>query len=254
VKGQENPAGSNQKAIAFADYLFNTRQYEFAAQEYLKLIYIYPENAMLKKRVLESFRMQNDLESGLYFSEAFFLPGEPSTLNFYNEIVKIRMLSEKTILSDELLIDSSKFEMKYNESLLLDYMLSLEWEEIHKNANKIKTSDLYRFTQHTPEDEYLSPFLAATLSTVIPGSGKIYAKRWKDGLSSLLFVGLTGFQAYRGFNKNGTESVYGWIMGGLSFGFYISNIYGSQKAAKQYNIRLNEEYKKSLVNFYLEHY
>jgi hypothetical protein len=253
-RGQINPLNDVQKQIAFADYLFNTRQFEFAAEEYLKLVFLYPENAVLKKRALESFRMDMDLESGLYFSKFFFNPDETSTLTFYNEIVKLRMLSGKQISIEKLLLDSTAYSIKYNESQLLDYMLALNWRKVNENADRIKESDLYIFTQNTPEDNYLSPFLAASLSTIIPGSGKVYAKRWKDGIMSFLFVGITAFQAYRGFDRSGTESVYGWIMGGLSASFYLGNIYGSFKAAKDYNTDLNVQYKDRVVNFYINHY
>ncbi len=252
VKGQDPHA--KEKEIAFADFLFNTQQYEFAAQEYLKLAYQYPENALLKKRLFESFRLDNDLSSGLHFSNIFFNPDDPATLSFYHEIVKLRIISGEEILSEELMLDSNKYELQYAESLLLDNMLSGNWEQVHKDAEKIKSSNLYHFTKKTPENQYISPALAASLSTIIPGSGKIYAKRWKEGISSLLFVGLTGFQSYRGFHKSGIESAYGWIMGGLSFGFYMGNIYGSYKTASDFNKKLNEEYHNRVVNYYIDHY
>lgn len=254
VKGQENPLEDPEKQIAFANYLFNTQQYQFAAVEYLKLVFLFPENAELKKRALESFRLDGDYESGLRFSSVFFDPDQRSTLTFYSEIVKIRMLSGNPVLADELEVDSTKYKLIYYESQLLDYMLGLKWEEVSQNADKIGESNLYLFTQNTPETDYLSPFLAASLSVVMPGSGKFYAKRWKDGIMSFLFVGLTAFQSYRGFDKNGSESVYGWIMGGLSAGFYLGNIYGSYKAAKDYNTNLNVQYKDRVVNYYINHY
>ncbi|MGC9344043.1 MAG: hypothetical protein ACP5E3_15175 [Bacteroidales bacterium] len=254
LSAQINSPDDANKQIAFADYLFNTQQYDFAAEEYLKLVFLYPENAILKKRTLESFRLDMDLESGLYFSRIFFDADKNSSLTFYNEIVKIKMIAGKSVLSDNLFPDSTKFRLKYYESQLLDYMLALDWEQVDRNANKIKESELYLFTQNTPENEYLSPFLAASLSAIIPGSGKVYAKRWKDGVSSFLLVGLTAFQAYRGFDRSGTDSVYGWIMGGLSAGFYLGNIYGSFKAAKNYNNNLNVQFKDRVVNYYIDHY
>lgn len=254
VKGQTESGNIQDRRIAFADYLFNTRQYEFAAQEYIKLSYQYPENPLLKKRVLESFRLSNDKESGLYFSKEFFVPGEESTLEFYPEILKLRILTDRPVLNPSFLIDTTQFKPVYYESLLLDYMLSLNWEEVKNNAGKIRFSPLYPFTENTPENEYLSPFLAAGMSAIIPGSGKVYAKRWRDGLSSLLFVGITAFQSYRGFSQGGSDSVYGWIMGGLSFSFYLGNIYGSVKATKDYNHNLNDRYKEEIIDFYIYHY
>ncbi len=252
--GQKEDEGNTEKKIAFADYLFNTKQYEFAAEEYLKLIYSHPDNPYLKKRALESFRLNNNYESGIYFSKKFFNPQDSSSMKFYPEIVKLRLSARLPLLAEGVMVDSLEFESWYYESLLLDYMMSGQWDEVHINANKIEYSDLFRFTRNTPDNYYLSPFLAGTMSAIIPGSGKFYAKRWKDGISSLLFVGLTAFQSYRGFQKNGVESAYGWIMGGLSFSFYLGNVYGSVKAAKDYNQNLNESYKKNIIDFYMDRY
>jgi hypothetical protein len=84
--------------------------------------------------------------------------------------------------------------------------------------------------------------------------GKVYSGRWKDGLVSLLFVGATGFQAYRGFSQKGSESIYGWIMGSLSVGFYIGNIFGSVKAAKIYNTNQNRIYSEKVTHYYIDHF
>jgi hypothetical protein len=41
--------------------------------------------------------------------------------------------------------------------------------------------------------------------------------------------------SYRGFSKKGVKSANGWIFGSLTVGFYFGNIFGSYKAAKNYN-------------------
>ena len=254
TQGQEYRTDKPGKEIEFAGYLFNTRQYEYAAEEYLKLVYLHPSDPLLKKRALESFRLSGDLEGGLYFSKVFMEPRKESTLVFYNEMVKLRMLAGVPVLSSEQPLDSSLFPEQYKESFLLNHMLAYEWEEVHNHANTIRSSPLFPFSHNTPENYYISPFLAASLSAVIPGTGKIYAKRWKEGLASLVFIGLTGYQSYRGFKKSGVESIYGWVSGSLCFGFDLGNIYGSQKAAKNYNQKLNENYRNEIINFYMDNY
>jgi len=86
-----------------------------------------------------------------------------------------------------------------------------------------------------------SPALALGMSVFVPGSGKIYAGQWKDGLFSLLFTGLSAWQAYRGFHKDGVSSFYGWLYSGISLGFYAGNLYGSYKAVSRYNYQLKHE-------------
>lgn len=246
--------GDSKRAIAFANYLFNTQQYEFAAQEYLKLVYENPENQLLMNRALESFRLNEDLSSGSFFSQEFLKKTGSDFPDFYSEIVKIRILQGRKILNAEPPDENPEELLRYYESLLLDDMLAYNWEGVTTNAEKIQDSKLYPFTRNLPVNSYKSPFLGAAMSTLLPGSGKFYAKRWKDGLTSFLFVGLTGFQSYLAFKKKGKESVYGWISGGLSLGFYLGNIYGSQKAVKTHNAKINETYRENLVNYYFSNY
>ena len=56
------------------------------------------------------------------------------------------------------------------------------------------------------------------------------------------------------FNEKGIESVYGWIMGTLSVGFYIGNIYGSVKSARLYNNNQNLQYREKVIDHYINHY
>ena len=72
-----------------------------------------------------------------------------------------------------------------------------------------------------------SPFLAAAMSAVIPGAGKIYAGDLNSGLSTLLIVGALGAMTAEAWSKLGLQD---WRTIGLAsvFGvFYIGNIYGS---------------------------
>jgi len=86
-----------------------------------------------------------------------------------------------------------------------------------------------------------SPLLASLLS-VIPGLGKLYAGRGYDGLYALLTIGSGGFLAYRGFSRSGVRSAQGWIFGALTLAFYLGDIYGSKWAAREFNRRKEEEF------------
>jgi len=83
--------------------------------------------------------------------------------------------------------------------------------------------------------------LAGVMSGIIPGSGKFYARDWKNGLISLVFIGVLGYQSYYGFNQKGLESGLGWVYGTLGFGFYIGNVVGSVSSANRYNAQKNQK-------------
>ena len=80
-----------------------------------------------------------------------------------------------------------------------------------------------------------SPLAAGFFSSVVPGSGKLYARRGWDGLYSLLIVGATALQSYEAYRKDGPVSVRCLLFGGLGAVFYAGNIYGSIVAAQKYN-------------------
>ena len=107
--------------------------------------------------------------------------------------------------------------------------------EKNSEINEGFISDYSRLLKLENEFKYKKPGISIAMSAIIPGSGKFYSGYWKDGLIAFIFVTASAYQSYRGFSKNGIESVYGWIFGGLATGFYIGNLYGSGKAANEHN-------------------
>jgi hypothetical protein len=73
------------------------------------------------------------------------------------------------------------------------------------------------------------------MSAAVPGSGKVYAGRTWDGLSSLLMIGVMAWQSYEGYRKDGPVSLRCMTFGLLGATFYAGNIYGSVNAAYLYN-------------------
>ena len=126
-------------------------------------------------------------------------------------------------------------------------MLDEDWNSANAFYKKTSSSDPYfnELGVLLLEREKLqkkSPYLAAGMSTIIPGSGKIYTKNWQDGLVALLFVASNAWQAYRGFSKDGIKSTYGWVFGSIGAGFWLGNIYGSYKSAKKFNNHIQKGY------------
>jgi len=98
------------------------------------------------------------------------------------------------------------------------------------------------FTQGRFEISKKKPFLAGVLSTVVPGSGKIYCGQLGDGFYSLILNALTGYLSWAGFHENGINSIQGWTFGTIGGIFYIGNIYGSIIAAQLFNDKQVEDY------------
>lgn len=87
-----------------------------------------------------------------------------------------------------------------------------------------------------------SPWLAGIFSAIVPGTGKIYAGQFLDGIYSLLGIGTTAWAAYDGFATDGSSSARGWFFGALSASLYLGNIYGSALSATIINNENENQY------------
>ncbi len=243
----------NEKFTAdFAQFLFKSNQYNYAAEEYERLNFIFPENQEYQLNLLKSYRLASEYPRGINAFQYFHSPG----LKIQQEYIKLNLLDNNK-LNIHTMIDGLEPESIFRNNLdftlrlinIPDRAINLEGIQVDKIDKGLL--DLYNESYNL---KHKSAFLAGTLSMLIPGTGKVYCGRWKDGLMSVLFIGTTAFQAYRGFDKKGVKSVYGWIMGGLSFGFYIGNIYGSAKAAKNYNVHQNTIFIDKTTHYYIDHF
>jgi len=98
-----------------------------------------------------------------------------------------------------------------------------------------KSKLLYQLINETEAFKTKSPALAVGLSTIIPGLGRVYTKDYADAAFNFVLIGLTAFQAYRGFTEENIGQWQGWLYGGVSLSFYLGNLIGSHRAARKYN-------------------
>ena len=232
-------------SLQFADYLYKTKQYELAAEEYERVVFLSPNKQNFKLKLIKSYRLSKNYNFALnkinyfYKDSLVYLPN-----SFANEYVKLLLITKK----------KQNYQLS---SLLLQKKWTNAYNYTLKNpvVNDNKTNkNLHSLVLKTREVKYRKPFVAAAFSTIIPGAGKIYTKHWKDAIIAFIFVGANSWQAYRGFEKKGVESVYGWVFTGFATGFYIGNIYGSYKSAKKYNSKIDDEIYNEAAKFAFDNF
>jgi len=104
-----------------------------------------------------------------------------------------------------------------------------------KHGGEFRPTDLRlidRVRQIQLSNSEKSPLLAASFSALIPGSGRIYAGRWFDGLMGvsqfLLYSAITNYA----YQKNWKPLAI--LAGSVSFVIYGGEIYGAYRTAKYY--------------------
>lgn len=128
-------------------------------------------------------------------------------------------LLKKDIVSFNTLMKSSQFDF---------YALSDEAKSLNVYAEKLQ------------KIKRKSPLIAATLSAIVPGLGKVYAGMPGQALASFLAVATLGAVATENYIKAGPTSGRFIVYAGIFSMFYVGNIWGSAisvkiKREKQYN-------------------
>lgn len=88
-----------------------------------------------------------------------------------------------------------------------------------------------------------SPLLAATLSTILPGAGKLYIGNVRTGFFTMFSMTLLGLQTWESYRLKGVEHVLTITNAGFFTGYYVTNISGSYRTTKE----KKEEFKNQLL-------
>lgn len=261
VQGQEPQLFDQGHSQRFADHLFKSGQYEFAAREYERLLFLAPQNDTFQLQVLRAYRLSNQTERGLRRSLDFFPKPAHMPWPFALEYTKLGLTARQFENTLTFLEESPVFpeaDQKIVQSSI--FLFTDRFQEARQRIIAIRDTTHFLYpayqdlTQKALKGPYKKPWLAGGLSVLVPGSGKAYAGQWKDGLVSLIFTAGMAFQSYRGFSQQGIRSAKGWIYGGLGLGFYLGNVYGSVKAAKQHNSRLRDAIKHETSALFTTYY
>ncbi len=260
LKGQKNNILNYENSVKYANYLFENQAFDLSAIEYERIVYLAPADTLAKLRLVQSYRLLNQLELAKNKLDTFF-PCCTFCCNraLATEKFKILFLLKQFDECEQFIADFKNFDKisvtEIKTSLLL---MQNKWSEAKKltetylsNKNTTLLSEFRDIAIAGESIRYKNPFLAASFSGVIPGSGKFYTGNWKDGLYSFFVVSALSYITYRSFEKNGANP-YGFIFGTAAFSFYSANIYGSYKSALRYNKTKNAETVKDVQKLIFE--
>ncbi len=96
-------------------------------------------------------------------------------------------------------------------------------------------------------EKHRSPFVAGLYSTVLPGLGKVYAGKSKQGIAAFLPILSLGLLTYEGLRKDGPRSARFIGFGSLFTLFYLGNIWGSVLSVKVKRNEFKREYDNKIL-------
>lgn len=233
--------------LKFGQYLYNTSQFELAAQEFERAVFYEPKDSISNFMLFKTYSILNQTDKAL------------SVYKRYSHDAPLsEMPQQYGSLYSGLLIKNGMYDdcmdfVKHN-CCLLDrqrYVVSVlmaqaKWEDAWTEAEKLNLnnpaiSPLLQLVDKSKNTKYRKPFIGALFSAVLPGSGKLYAGNWEDAVIGFLMTSASGFVAYRAYDKYGVKNGYTWFSGILALGYYSGNVYGGYNAVKKYNLKKENE-------------
>jgi hypothetical protein len=247
-------------SLKYADYLFKTNQYGLASIEFERVVFLEPKDTLSKLKLIRSYRYLTEYKTALNKIEKYF----PHGLNilpeeFSEEYVRNLLYENQFQRANEFLQTVKYMDIGVRSEYELGiYILQYQWSEARRFADEhisvleksVRYNSLNNIIINGLNANYKSPFLAASISALIPGGGKAYSGRWKDAIYSFLFVTTSSWLTYKSYQKNGLN--FGSVLiGSFAISFYSANIYGSAKSAKGYNQKIDQSFKSEAENILL---
>ncbi len=256
---------SPENVLKFADNLFNQGDYLRAIGEYQRHLFYKPvDNEQIQYKIALCYRLGGRPEQSIQAFQNLLSVSSDSKFvsSAYYQIGVSYFLLEQFGKSVDFLqtslprISDIRYSTEAQQVIGLSYLMQREWVAAENTFNNLLQSDVIEvrekavtYNMYAQQGRQLprrSPLLAGIMSTIVPGSGRLYTGRVNDAITSFITVGITGWQAYDGFRRDGLSSVKGWTLGTLSGIFYLGNIYGSVISARVYNDHVAEEFLSTL--------
>ena len=249
----------------FADFLYEQGDYLRAAGEYQRYLFYQPqESEQIRYRIALCYRFAGQSEQaiqnfqmllrthpeGRFVSRAYYQIG--ATYFLQDQFAQSARFLHETLPH----ITDTRQHAEAEQLIGLSYLMQKQWSEAGEVFKTLQESEVasvsqkaavyHSYAKNGVDLPTRSPFVAGVLSTIVPGAGRLYTGRFSAAFTSLFIVGLTGWQAYDGFQRDGLSSAKGWTLGTLCGIFYVGNIYGSVLSARVYNRHVTDEFLATL--------
>ena len=194
-----------------------------------------------------AYLLQVSRNSTAYIKSVFFSAYNNIYLGRYHVADSLLDL----IYSDDALLNSLKsFERSGSSLLQRDFdnfrskslLYNRQYFALEKQADQLD-----HYYQGLINYKPKSPGLAALMSGIIPGSGKIYAGKTGEGIAAFLVVTALSLITYENYRKDGLTNYKTMFFGGITGIYYIGNILGSAATARVKNKEFNYEMDQRIL-------
>ncbi|MCF8296717.1 MAG: hypothetical protein K9J13_04155 [Saprospiraceae bacterium] len=251
---------NNYKELKFFNYLIEKKLFSDAIQQ--TKLFDYSDLTANQKDSIFFFKGFSFYNLQLTDSSFYCFQNLSDSSNFYSQS---KLLSCKSFMSENRFVDAKNVLISFTPSKsdfleikklnlagialierdYLEYEKQIKSLEILTTTTENKVQNLDEKYKQLLEKKKKSPFVAGALSGIVPGLGKVYSGKPKQGLTSFLAVTTFGVQAFEFYKKEGLKSPGFYVFGTLFTVFYVGNIWGSAISVKvvqdEYDYEINNK-------------
>ncbi len=254
VAVQAEPSFRSQSAKLLGDYYYLKKDYQLAQIEYERALQFSSHKKSLQNDIHTKLSLSL-LYQGKFLESKKLLKGRREFSHLYLSMfsaLREGQISYALRQQGRILASPEISMKKKDEALLLGGSIYLEegnYQETHAFYKKLqrktqdrelrkKTGYLLSALQRYEEQPRKSSALAGVFSTLLPGSGQIYAEHYTDGLIAFCFnaVLIGSALVLYDLESSAGRAHYASIgVGLIGLQFYIANIGGAIQSAQRYN-------------------
>jgi tetratricopeptide (TPR) repeat protein len=258
---------TDTNVYSYGKALMEEGDYYRAIGEFKRLIYYFPTSNLADSanfmigvsyykagRFSESYSTFEDFAASkahernhLFYSAVLYAGKSKLKDGSYDEAREVfSYISPENVLDESIIYDANKYLLLSN--LFLKDFNGARTAVEGSAFGREERADFIKLIEMGESLPKKSIPLAAGMSTLIPGSGQVYSKRYFDGLISFLFNTYNAYALYTLLKKDASSSKL-LVQVSITIPFYLGNIYGAALAAHRYNERKEANYYRKLSPF-----
>lgn len=267
-----NTIWSKDLAFYLAESFFASENYEAAITEYKRFIFFNSHNESVNYAYYKigiSYGYQKKWREAIDALKYSIQSAPNESIKNEREIALAIVLlanrnyndAEFRLLKVESFTKFSSLKQKAAFFRGIACIYSYKWKEARKAFRSILGRDSLYFSFYHIVDsllslaeqiKYKSSKLAKIFSTILPGSGQIYAGDIRNGLNSLLINILTFYLLINGIIKKDIKNIF--FVCPLFQRYYLGNRFHAEKIAEDYNNKLNKRWVKKILKIFKINY
>ena len=234
-----------KKAIEYADFLFQEKEYYRAITEYKKFLFFYPQSHQTE---YASIQIGKSYMAGGNIEEALKYWSTLSIENFRDE-KKLQILLFHSVawfdLDAQRIFHYRKENIEKGVALLHGISQRYPQANFYANFEKEWREKRQVLTQK-------SPITAGVLSALIPGSGSAYVGRYQEMVYTFFFTSLFYWATLDAQNADNNSATY--FFGFITGAFYLGNIYTAVNSTYKFNDQQQDQLLQILRRKYRLYY